>query len=203
MTFYEEIAAVQARLAKAHAERDTWRASGLQEKYLEAYSRVQALELQLERLREEGLRATRRNQGRLLTPAPAEPAPASVEAPAPAAPADRERLMAEHSISFDGRRYHYARYRYDNLADALAYAKLQHSLGLDHSLIDPTPPAQQVEAPDASQRQLMATLAITFADGVYHLGPYRYDRLADAVSYARHQRAEQGPGHETHRTRSP
>jgi hypothetical protein len=57
MTLQEEIAAIQARIAKAQAERDTWRTSGLQEKYLEAYSFVEALELQLERLRQEGLRA--------------------------------------------------------------------------------------------------------------------------------------------------
>jgi hypothetical protein len=39
------------------------------------------------------------------------------------------------------------------------------------------------------QRRLMASLAITFRDGIYLLGPYRYDRLGDAVSYARLQRA--------------
>lgn len=31
----------------------------------------------------------------------------------------------------------------------------------------------------------MASLAITFEEGIYRLGPYRYDRLADAVNYAR------------------
>jgi hypothetical protein len=45
-----------------------------------------------------------------------------------------------------------------------------------------------VEAPDESQRELMAELAITFQDGIYRLGDYRYDRLADAVNYARLQR---------------
>jgi hypothetical protein len=46
----EGIAALAARIAKAEAERDTWRASGMQEKYLEACSMVDALELQLEAL---------------------------------------------------------------------------------------------------------------------------------------------------------
>jgi hypothetical protein len=59
MTLQDEIAAIQTRIAKAHSERDTWRASGMQEKYLEAYSLVEALELQLERLRQEGLRSSR------------------------------------------------------------------------------------------------------------------------------------------------
>jgi hypothetical protein len=61
MTLHEEISALQARIAKAQSERDTWRTSGMQEKYLEAYSLVEALEVDLERLRQEGLRAYVRN----------------------------------------------------------------------------------------------------------------------------------------------
>lgn len=56
MTFKDEISALRSRIAKAETERDTWRTTGLQEKYLESYSQVEALELQLERLRQEGLR---------------------------------------------------------------------------------------------------------------------------------------------------
>ena len=55
MTLKDEIAAVNARLVKAQAERDGWRAAGRQEKYLEAYSMTEALELRLEQLRHEGL----------------------------------------------------------------------------------------------------------------------------------------------------
>jgi hypothetical protein len=51
VTFQEEIAALRARIRKAESERDVWRASGRQEKYLEAYLMVDALELQLDRLR--------------------------------------------------------------------------------------------------------------------------------------------------------
>jgi hypothetical protein len=61
MTLHEEISALQARIVKAQSERDTWRTSGMQEKYLEAYSLVEALEVDLERLRQEGLRAYVRN----------------------------------------------------------------------------------------------------------------------------------------------
>ena len=46
-----EIDALQVRIAKAEAERDAWRTSGVQEKYLEAYTMVEALELQLHQLR--------------------------------------------------------------------------------------------------------------------------------------------------------
>jgi len=52
MTFQGDIAALQVRIAKAESDRDGWRVSGLQEKYLEAYSMVEALELQLDLLRQ-------------------------------------------------------------------------------------------------------------------------------------------------------
>jgi hypothetical protein len=48
-----DIDVLQVRIAKAEADRDAWRAAGLQEKYLEAYSLVEALELQLHQLRRE------------------------------------------------------------------------------------------------------------------------------------------------------
>lgn len=51
MTLHEEITALQERIVRAQAERDGWRGAGLRERYLEAYSMVEALELQLERLR--------------------------------------------------------------------------------------------------------------------------------------------------------
>jgi hypothetical protein len=51
MSFQEDIAALRGRIAKAESERDGWRVSGMQEKYLEAYSMVEALELQLDVLR--------------------------------------------------------------------------------------------------------------------------------------------------------
>ena len=46
------MAALRDRIAKAESELDRWRAAGMQEKYLEAYSMVEALELQLDRLRQ-------------------------------------------------------------------------------------------------------------------------------------------------------
>ena len=101
MTIREEISAIQARIAKAQAERDTWQSSGMQEKYLEAYSLVEALELQLERLRQEGLRTFAKNRaslGTLLTPKPP---------------------PAQFSLAFSGRQYAYGRYRYDCVADAV------------------------------------------------------------------------------------
>jgi hypothetical protein len=50
MALHTEIAALKQRIVKAESERDAWRASGRQEKYLEAYSKVEALEVQLDQI---------------------------------------------------------------------------------------------------------------------------------------------------------
>lgn len=53
MTLQEDIATLEGRLAKAEADCDAWKVAGQQEKYLEAYCRVEALQLQLDaRLRQ-------------------------------------------------------------------------------------------------------------------------------------------------------
>ena len=79
----EDIAAIQARIAKAESERDTWQVSKRQEKYLEAYSMVEALELQLGRLRKAAPSVAKRDETL----------------------SERERLMAEFSIAFNGRHF--------------------------------------------------------------------------------------------------
>jgi hypothetical protein len=179
MTFNEEIVAMRARIAKAEAERDTWRTSGMQEKYLEAYSAVEALEIKLEALRQQGLR----NRARVEETAPA---PAVSTQPA----GDGQRLMAGFSISYNGRHYRYDRYRYDLLEDAVDYARLQCALPQSKRLdaVEVMPPAEEVGLPDEPARELMVAHGITFQDGVYRLGEYRYDRLVDAVNYARLRR---------------
>ena len=57
MTLDADIAATRKRLATAESERTTWRLSGMQEKYLESCSMVDALELQLNRLEKVALEA--------------------------------------------------------------------------------------------------------------------------------------------------
>jgi len=49
MTFAEDIAALELRISREEHKRDAWRIAGPEEKYLEAYSMVEALELQLEK----------------------------------------------------------------------------------------------------------------------------------------------------------
>jgi hypothetical protein len=185
MTFQDEIAALRARLAKAESDRDAWRTSGMQEKYLEAYLLVEALELQLDRLRQEGLRTAPKDDARAPVVQPGEPPWPGARGGAVDAPGESERLMSEFSISHDGRHYQYGRYRYDHLADAVSYARLRRAMGIATEADGPAPMPQAIPAPDKSQRELMARLAITFEGGVYRLRAYRYDRLVDAVNYAR------------------
>jgi len=111
--------------------------------------------------------------------------------PLPAAPATAEITsedvvsMARHSIQFDGRDYTYREFRYEKLGDAIAYARLMRSRNvIDHSRVAPAND-RLVRSPGESQRQLMQQLSISFDGGVYKLGAFRYDKLADAVSYAR------------------
>lgn len=104
---------------------------------------------------------------------------------APNASGEQERLKAELFITYNGRHYEYNRYRYDRLVDAVDYARLQRSKSSGDDDIGPLLRPEDIETPDESQRQLMADLAITFQDGMYRLGAFRYDRLTDAVNYAR------------------
>lgn len=101
------------------------------------------------------------------------------------APDDRRRLMAEFDIAYNGRHYEYDAYRYDHLTDAVNYARLQRSMGLGEAEAGSRPSRQVVGAPDDAECRLMAELVITYKDGVFHFGTFRYDRLVDAVNYAR------------------
>jgi hypothetical protein len=125
MSIREEITALQARIAKAQSERDTWQGSGMQEKYLEAYSLVEALEVQLERLRQEGLRTFAKNRasvGALLT---RRPPSGSAAGSAPDAPGEPEPAIAGFSLAYSGRQYEHDGYRYDCLADTINSANPQ------------------------------------------------------------------------------
>jgi hypothetical protein len=51
MTIQRDIEILETRLAQAEVERDAWQAAGRQERYLEAYVKVQALQLQLDQQR--------------------------------------------------------------------------------------------------------------------------------------------------------
>ena|SRR5690242_12163968 len=164
------IAELRARLARAESERDTWRAAGRQENYLEAYSMVEWLAMQLEQL-EEGARSP-------------QAASASTASPADSPDAAACQVPQLH-ITFNGRSYGYRGYRYDRFADAIDYARLDRAREFADPGADDAAPLEPVQPPSEAESKLMRALAITYADGVFHWGEYRYDRLADAIAYAR------------------
>jgi hypothetical protein len=100
---------------------------------------------------------------------------------------DIDRLMAKYSVHRVAGQYGFRGFRYDRLADAIAYArqvgahpdKNQEALTLSVAA-----PREQAAASEADS-VVMATLHIEFKDGRYHFRGYRYDRLVDAVRYAR------------------
>jgi len=197
MSFYPDIANLQMRIAKAEADMGRWRTAGNQEKYLENYSLVEALELDLDRVRKQRLEAAARGEQFALKFPMGDPprAAQTQEAPTPRGGAERQRLMLEHAIKPSGRQFQYSHYLYDRFEDALGYAKKQRLAPSASDEADSLPPARVVEAPDERQRRLMGTYGITFDAGVYHLGEYRYDRLADAMNQgAVQERAEAFPG---------
>ncbi|WKB55846.1 hypothetical protein [Eleftheria terrae] len=113
----------------------------------------------------------------------------------------QDRLRSLHHISFDGRVYHYRGFRYERLDDAIRYAELLAARGEHAAAGEADIPAQGVPAqvadavawPTAEEMELMGALSISFDQGVFHFGEYRYDRLSDAVNYARLIRSRAAP----------
>lgn len=94
--------------------------------------------------------------------------------------------MSEVHVRFDGRCFRYRQYCYDKLADALAYAKLDQSRTGHEAMADDdapvwTPPL----TPTMEQQELMDSLNVEFDGRQYRYESYHYDRLADAIEYAR------------------
>ena len=93
--------------------------------------------------------------------------------------------MEAFHIDYDGRSYRHSGYRYDRLDDAVAYAELMQSRQSTQVGPDPFVPDDVLPAPSASDREVMRAWFITFKAGVYAYREFRYDRLADAVNYAK------------------
>ncbi len=99
----------------------------------------------------------------------------------------REQQMTELRIAHEGSHYYYNGYRYERLPDAIAYAELMKSRPMQ---IDAGGPHRQrgdkasMVSPNEADVVLMGRLGITFHEGIYYFGAFRYDRLADAIDYA-------------------
>lgn len=103
---------------------------------------------------------------------------------------ERERLMTEFGIDYDGVDYGFHCYRYERLAEAVAYARLLRSHPGQEDAGGPPRRARTVAVPTEADRALMESLGIGFESGAFHFRGFRYDLLADAVTYARHHQQE-------------
>ena len=108
----------------------------------------------------------------------------TTDPPVPDDANDERTLMAEYSIGYDGLRYAYNGYRYDRLADAVAYSKLMRSRPSRRDPGGPSTRREEIDVPTDADRELMTSLAIRFEAGAYRFEGFRYSRFADAVNYA-------------------
>jgi hypothetical protein len=98
------------------------------------------------------------------------------------------RLMATLGIRHEGRYYHFRSYRYVRLEDAVAYARLVGTRAARMQPEDSVPSRSfddGVKPPTGSDTALMQSLGVSFEAGRYVYEGFHYDRLADAVAYAR------------------
>jgi hypothetical protein len=101
---------------------------------------------------------------------------------------DQARLMATLGIHHEGRYFHFRGYRYTRLEDAVAYARLVGTRAARLLPEDQLPDRSfddAVKPPTAADTTLMQSLGVSFEAGRYVYEGFHYDRLADAVAYAR------------------
>lgn len=112
--------------------------------------------------------------------------PASRPGQAADGPNEAERArMVERDIAWDGVHYLFGGYRYTKLGDALNYARLLRERPELPSRGHAMAPAPTVALPSmGADEELMSRLGIELASGMFRFGPYRYDRLEDAVAFA-------------------
>jgi hypothetical protein len=98
--------------------------------------------------------------------------------------ASEEALAAQLGITFDGRRYAYREFRYDHFDDAANYARIRLSrpdFVADKSFV---PRWSAPFWPTDEDLQLMKPFGISYVQGYYNYGAYRYDQLESAIAYA-------------------
>jgi hypothetical protein len=104
----------------------------------------------------------------------------------PASPLEEEWLRTELGIRRIGWRYEYRGYRYDRLADAASFARVDRGHQRGQAALEASPQADEPPPmPSSDDLALMATWDIRFNAGIYTFQQYRYERLCDAVACAR------------------
>jgi hypothetical protein len=98
---------------------------------------------------------------------------------------EERRALAPLGIGFDGRYYRYKEFRYDLCSDAVNYAQ-RDRVTSPYQGEDPRPLLwKNPEGPTDNEQRLMAEFGVTFDGKHYRYETYCYDRLVDAIHYAR------------------
>ncbi len=98
--------------------------------------------------------------------------------------ADQDRAM-RLGIAFNGTQFVYRDFKYDRLADAFSYAEFDIHREGRQPVATTSADWLPRPIPNSAEQALMKQYGITFEDWRYKFRDYRYDRLADAVNYAR------------------
>lgn len=102
---------------------------------------------------------------------------------------DDKRQVLKLGIESDTADYCCKGYRYEQLADSVAYALLIGATPGEEEDIARPPHRNAIVAPDDADWALMASLGIQFDGRAFRFAEYRYDRLKDAVNSARRAEA--------------
>ena len=89
-------------------------------------------------------------------------------------------------IWFDGRSFHYQHYRYDRLADAIAYARVDQRRP-DYRPVPLPLSWEQWMAPSSEEFEIMSVYGIVYEHGAYRYKEFHYDFLEQALAYARRE----------------
>lgn len=105
-----------------------------------------------------------------------------------ASPEER-REIAQLGVGSDGPDYTFDGFRYEELDDAVAYARIAQSRPTAGEA-DRGLRVQRARSagPTVGERELMATQGVQFDGRVYRYAGFSYDRLADAMNQARWMR---------------
>ena len=91
----------------------------------------------------------------------------------------------ELNITYNGRKYEYRGYQYDRFLDAVNYARLDLSRPRNEGEPPRVAALTAAQQPGDADEAMMRSLGITYREGAYYWREYRYDRLAEAIAYAR------------------
>lgn len=95
-----------------------------------------------------------------------------------------ERHRTDGGVSFDGRAHRYGGYRYDRLADAVAYMELERARRGAAPNVTPIPNAASVIDLTGRDADAAMLLGVSFDGKVFRYLEYRCDHFADGCAYA-------------------